>query len=487
MEDSPLSSLLITGIRLDGTTLLLDVEGADDTASCPACGELARRVHARYQRSPRDLPWRGFAVRLVVTVRRFCCDNPACRRKTFAEGFGTALEHRRRFTADVRRYLQDLSHALGARPGARLADRSGAPASHDTLLRLAHAMAAPQSPTPRILGVDDLALRRGCRYATLLVDLETHRPIELLDGRDAETLATWLRQHPGIATIVRDRAGAYAEGANQGAPEANQIADRFHLAKNVTDAFEEVLKQRRWETTGDGMVAAAAPSSATDQAAAAELAAAEAAVATQGDEPGAGAPAGERLAPAPPSTTEEQALAARPLSPTKQREAAQRAAREARWRQVHDLHAQGYSLRRIAALLGLHRQTVRRLLDSPAPPRNRREHPRSGGIASPKLAPYTAYLQQRWREGCTTVQQLHRELVERGYDGSYTLLNVALRPWRSPRPPKPPKPLRQKHHPRTLNSRRLRRLLTRPPERLTDEERVVVQGLLAGDAKVAAE
>lgn len=500
MEESPLSPLPIRGIRLDGTALLPDVEGAVVAAPCPSYGELARRVHARYVRSPPGalgaLPWRGFAVRLVVTVRRFRCDHPGCRRKTFAEDFGAALGRRSRFTADVRRYLQELSHALGARPGARLADRSGAPASHDTLLRLAHATAAPPSPAPRILGVADLALRRGCRSATPLVDLETRRPIELLEGRDAETVASWLRQHPGVEAIVRDRAGAYAEGASQGAPDASQIADPFHLTKSVTAAFEELLKQRRWETTGDGRVSPAAPSALPEEAAPAPAAPEERAPADKPVESasGDGAPA------EPPPATAERGPPARPVSPTKQRDAAQRAAREghpsapgalgtpreARWRQVHELHAQGHGLRRIAVLLGLHRQTVRRLLDSPAPPRNHREHPRPGGIDSPKLRPFAAYLQQRWREGCTTVWQLHRELVERGDDGGSTLLNAALRSWRSPRPPRPPKPPRQKRHPRAPHSRRLRRLLTRPPEQLADEERAAVRGLLETDVLVDA-
>jgi transposase len=122
--------------------------------------------------------------------------------------------------------------------------------------------------------------------------------------------------------------------------------------------------------------------------------------------------------------------------------------------------------RQRAETLHLHRRTVRRLLDSAEPPYNRRDHPRPGGITSPKLAPYTEYLQQRWREGCTNAVRLHDEIVERGYTGSRTLLSEAVRPRR---PPRLPKPLRRKRNRRALDPRRLRRLLTRPPERLTDQ------------------
>lgn len=193
-----LSPRCMTGIRLEGRTLFLDAEGEMEAAPCSSCAGACRRVHDRYARSPLDLPWRGFVVRLAVTVRRCCCDHPGCRRKTFAEDFGPSLRRRRRFTADVLGSLRELGQALGARPGARLAERAGAPASHDTLLRLVRSAEVPAASTPRVLGVAGtrarvLALRRGCRYATIVVDMATHEPIDLLEGRDAETLAMGLR------------------------------------------------------------------------------------------------------------------------------------------------------------------------------------------------------------------------------------------------------------------------------------------------------
>ena len=259
MVGTPLSVLSIARIRLEGMTVLLDATGDGEAAACPSCGASCRRIHDRYQRWPLDIPWRSFVVRLVVTVRRFCCDNVACARQTFAEDFGAVLARRARFTADGQSYLREVAHAVGARAGARLAERQGAPASRFTLLRLLRNEPEADLPTPRVLGVDDLALRRGRHYATLLVNMETHEPIDLLEGREAEVFAAWLRAHPGVEIIVRDRGGAYAEGARQGAPDARQIADRFHLVCNVTDALDEVAKHRCRETvlseepaTGDG-------------------------------------------------------------------------------------------------------------------------------------------------------------------------------------------------------------------------------------------
>jgi transposase len=425
-------SLVVRRIVLEGAVVLLEAEGAAALPRCPSCGAESRRQHDHYTRRPLDLPWRGAVVRLVVRVRRFACPNPACARRTFAEDLGAGVPRRARRTGDADAALLAVVRALGGRAGARLAAAAGLPVGRDALLRLLRRAPARPAPTPRVLGVDDLALRRGTHYATLLVDLEARRPVDLLAGREAAPLAAWLAAHPGVEVVVRDRAGAYAEGAAQGAPEAVQVADRFHLVRNAGAALVELLKTRK-----ERAVYAAPP-------------------------------------PDPP---------ARPLSPTQQQAAARRAAKAARWEEVRARHAGGESLRSLAEALGLARQTVRRLARSPVPPRYQRAtRPRPPPLASPKLAPHAEYLRDRWQAGCTNGAQLRRGIVARGYAGSYSLLQQAIHPWRPPRAPGPDRSAARRRG-RRLS---MRWLCLRPPAQLDPEEAAALRQLLDADPELGA-
>jgi transposase len=223
------------------TAITAMVQTTTASASCPLCGWLSRRVHSRDIRSAADVPWHGIPFRLCLHVRRFFCEEPTCTRTIFTERLPNRVAPYARRTAQLDAWLRAVGFAVGGAAGTRLLQAVGLVASADTLLRQVRRTPMPCAPAPRVVGVDDWCFRRGRRYGAILGDLERRHVLDLLPDREADTLATWLQAHSSIEVVSRDRGASFAEGASRGAPQALPVADRFHVLKNLVEAFQQVL------------------------------------------------------------------------------------------------------------------------------------------------------------------------------------------------------------------------------------------------------
>nr|WP_239475459.1 ISL3 family transposase [Streptomyces sp. CS131] len=214
-------------------------------AVCPGCGSWSRRIHSSYLWFPADVPSGGRRVALCLRVRRFLCPVIACGRRIFAEQLQGLTRRYGRRTERLRSTLASVGLALAGRAGARMASVFGVSVSRSTVLRLVKALPDPEVPAPRVVGVDEYATRKGRHYGTVLVDVESWRPVDLLPDREAPSLAAWLAKRPGVEAVCRDRAPFFAEGATAGAPQAVQVADRWHLWHNLSEAAERCVADHR--------------------------------------------------------------------------------------------------------------------------------------------------------------------------------------------------------------------------------------------------
>jgi len=380
-------------IRVASHELTLVLTSSRSEACCPLCGQKTSRVHSRYSRTLQDLPWGALQVRLCVQVHRFFCQNAACPRQIFTEPLPEVAERYARRTTRLREALLTIGWALGGEAGARQCGARGMPICGATLLSLLRRCGAEDVPTPRVLGVDDWSFQTRTA-GTLLVDLERHRPVEVLLGSDEQVLADWLLVHPGVEVISRDRGAGYLKGATKGAPQAQQVLDRWHVLKNLGEVLQKLLAQ---------------------QVDVLQQAACEA------------APAGtvSELSPmAPPPTP-----AARPRKPP--RRTPKPLSQQRRWQlemyqHVRELAAQDWTKQAIARHLHLHPHTVGKYvrMDHFV---DQRHNPHGSSVE-----PYRAYLEQRWSQGCRMVKTLWQELCAQGFTGSYKSVCLFTRQWSTP-------------------------------------------------------
>ena len=244
-----LSSLVPAGLAVESiaegeSTIVLTVRAGVHERSCPLCGRASRRVHSRYVRKVSDLPCAGRKVELRVSTRRFFCDAPFCRRKIFAERFDDGIvSERSRRTTRLECIVHHLGLALGGPPAAGFAKRLMVPVSNDTLLRVVRRRTCSPCDPLGIVGVDDWSFRRNHRYGTIVCDLERHRIVTLLPDREIATVEAWLKDHPEIEIVARDRGGGYGEAAAKALPHAIQVADRWHLMENASAAFLDAARK----------------------------------------------------------------------------------------------------------------------------------------------------------------------------------------------------------------------------------------------------
>jgi len=213
------------------------------TATCPHCRESSPQIHRDASRWPQDLPRRGQAVRLVRQVRRFRGQNPAGSAVTMCERRPSVAARWAQRTYRLTQRLSTLGMVVGGQAGAGLSHRLGLTARRNTLRRLVRPAGRPSRPTPRVVGLDDVGLRKGQVYGTLVVDGETHRPVDLIRERTSDAVASWLKAHPGLALITRDRSTDYARGVTEGAPQATPVAAGWHVLTKWREALERVLNR----------------------------------------------------------------------------------------------------------------------------------------------------------------------------------------------------------------------------------------------------
>ena len=404
---------------------------------CPVCGEVSRSRHSVYSRRLQDFPWQGVAVELWTTVGRFRCRNSSCPREIFCERLPQIARVYGRQTERASEIVRLIGYIAGGLPGQRLLVRLSIAISDDTVLRRVREKSTEAADIPiHHLGVDDWAWRKGQDYGTILVNLDLHRVLDLLPDRAAESFSAWLKQHPEIVTISRDRCGLYAEGATLGAPQSQQVADRFHLLVNLSTTMERVLEERSRQLI---LPPIEQPPAEPVRAEVADI-------------------SKEPLRPLPPRVTQSQLRRQRRLE---------------RYQQVVALFTSGQTQAAISRTLGIGRKTIRRWLRRGEFPERKPPH-----RPPPKVSEFADYLQQRWNAGCHNASRLYQEIRPKGYLGKRAMVRRFVSGWRKTgkaRSPEAPQRISPKH---------AAILVTRPADKISDEQKQLLDRIEAQCSEV---
>jgi transposase len=362
------------------TQIAVNVTSVQNPVRCPVCLAVSHRIHSQYRRKLSDLSWANFRVTLQLNVRKFFCINPRCLRRIFAERITDVAATWARKTQRLTQHLTAIGLSLAGNAGVRLSQYFGFKVSRNTLLNLVRIIPLAPIQTPRILGVDDFAFRKRHTYGSILVDLEKSQPIAILKDREAETLADWLKEHPGVEIVSRDRSRTYEKGVLQGAPNAIQVADRFHILQNLAEALAQVFGSQLKTLKEVEKLHTGSPARDANQT---------------------------EIVPLPPASNQTKKEVSKAIQ--------RRERRVVIHQQVWELRCQGLSGKAIAKKLGIGCTTVFRYLrHSTFLERNGRSD-----RGHSKLDPYKDYLLEQWNQRCYDTKKLFEDIQKQGYSGSY--------------------------------------------------------------------
>jgi len=382
----PYPNVRLTSVTLTDAMWVVSAEKISNEAACPRCQVLSPARHSSYQRRFWDLPIQGRPVRIMLTVGRWQCRNTDCAQSIFTERLPGMMAPRARQTRRAAGILRLLGHSVGGRPGERLAARLGFAANRGTILRhLIQHQRLPDCSAPRVVGIDEWASRRGLRFGTIVVDLERRTVIDVLPDRSAVSTAAWLAERPSVQLIARDRDGVYADASRQGAPQAKQIADRFHLVQNLRAAIERQLsgleRPIRGYRANPGRL-----------------------LVTDGVQPDC-------------KISEDE--------PRDLTHVSGRSFLLAAFAEVRTMYDAGETVAAITRKLRLTRRIVDKWVRLESFPERARMAPKSSTPAK-----FTTYLRDRWVDGQRNVRRLLQEVREQGYTGCYSRLAAFVAPWR---------------------------------------------------------